>query len=171
MFSFKFGAARTGAIAALLGLGGPVVAQNPVQIPSAPMEIPAAPGLTLPAAVGGAGGLTAPPKSLPAVPGAPGVAPPATGTPGAPDVAPGTPGTPGAVSVGPRPGCVSCDSCFDWKKVPQVRPSSRRLLPVSANGAGILLRARPIPGKLPGRAAEVPVPANVDYLPWVLRRR
>ena len=110
MFSLKIGAVRAGVLAAMLGIGGPALAQNP----TAPMTLP------IPVAVAP----VAPPEGVGAPPGA-------------------VPAPPGAPAT---PACTTCESVFDWKKVPRVRPTPRA---ARSRVPTATIRARPRPGHRP----------------------
>ncbi|QJW97503.1 alginate export family protein [Frigoriglobus tundricola] len=134
MFRFKYGAARAGALAAVLGTGGAALAQDP----AVPMTLPV------------------PVSTAPAVPDAP---------PGPPGAQPAQPGAPAAAEPAP-PACTTCESVFDWKKVPRVRPTPRAgFFPVPPTGPGYYSALDLLRGQALEAPPKYPYPRTSAILP------
>jgi hypothetical protein len=152
MFSLKFKTVRAAAVAAVVGAGGPALAQNPTAQP--PMTLPDV--STVPVVESGV------PAGQPA---APGTVAPDTGAPGA--VTPGAPGAPAAPATPcATPGCDPCEKGFDWSKVPRTRPMPRvGFFPVLSTGPGYYSLLDQIQGNYLDAPPKYPYPRTGGIFP------
>lgn len=137
MFRLTFGPVRAATVAALVGAGGPALAQNPTAPPTVPVVWTAVTDAGRPDTQR-MGTETAPP------------APEASGAPVA---------EPGAA-------CDACGSVFDWKKVPRVRPMPRPgFFSVPPTGPGYYSVRDQIEGNCLEAPPKYPYPRTSAILP------
>ena len=140
MFRFKYGAARAGALAAMLGTGGTALAQNPY-FPAQPVPVSTVP--VVPNAQLGV------PVALPAQAGAPGALPEQPGTPA---TNPGTPApTPTPQECAPAKPAPQTWHGYPMRTLPLAQPGAFPVFPTGPGYYTLLDQIRDTPSQGPSR--------------------